>query len=94
VAIKQYSGEKVMNAIYEIINNSRITETHPNVVALRAVQVEVFNNSDYISQVRLMFDRLTGWNLKDFILDKSGKLKGLSLRQKKVIYLNLFKQIV
>jgi hypothetical protein len=37
VAVKQYSGEKVMNAIYEIINNSRITEVHPNVVALRAV---------------------------------------------------------
>jgi hypothetical protein len=26
VAIKQYSGENVMNAIYEIINNSRIVE--------------------------------------------------------------------
>ncbi len=41
VAIKQYSGEKVSNAIYEIINNSRIIERHPNVVALRAVQFDV-----------------------------------------------------
>ncbi len=41
-----------------------------------------------------MFDRVNGVSLKDFILDKSGQLKAMTLRQRRSIYLSLFKQIV
>lgn len=40
VAIKEYEGERFGNALYEIINNSRIIEKHPNVVPLKAVQFD------------------------------------------------------
>jgi hypothetical protein len=94
VAIKQYSGEKVSNAIYEIINNSRIVEQHPNVVALRAVQFDVESNNDNISQIRLLFDLVKGESLRDFVQDKTGRLKNFSFKQRKLAILSIFKQII
>jgi hypothetical protein len=69
VAIKTYLPEKFDNALYEILNNCRIYEYHPNVVGLRAVEFESDKKSGFIKQIRLMFERIRGANLKKFISD-------------------------
>jgi hypothetical protein len=37
VAIKQFPSLNFTSALQEILNNSRLYESHPNIVALRAV---------------------------------------------------------
>ena len=37
VAIKQFPGQNFSSALQEILNNSRLFESHPNIVPLRAV---------------------------------------------------------
>jgi hypothetical protein len=66
-----------MDALYEIINNSRLLENHPNVLGLRAVQFDKYSSTKHITNVRLMFDLIEGQNLKEFILDEDGKYKSI-----------------
>ena len=37
VAVKQFTASKFTEALHEIINYSRLYESHPNVLALQAV---------------------------------------------------------
>jgi hypothetical protein len=44
-------------------------------VGLRAVEFESDKKSGFIKQIRLMFERIRGANLKKFISDESSPLK-------------------
>ena len=44
-------------------------ESHPNIVGLRAIQFDR-DSSQRVYMVRLLFDRIKGKNLKDFILEQ------------------------
>ena len=40
VAVKKFLPKKFYFALYELINNSRIYQSHPNLAALRGVHLE------------------------------------------------------
>jgi hypothetical protein len=83
VAIKTFLPSKFDNALYEILNNCRIYEYHPNVVGLRGVEFFGEGQEGYVKRIRLLFDRIKGPNLKEFISDASSPLKNLSLKEKR-----------
>jgi serine/threonine protein kinase len=94
VAIKTYLPTKFDNALYEILNNCRLYEYHPNVVGLRAVEFLPDEKKGYIKRIRLMFEKVKGDNLKKFVSGVNAPLKKLSLKEKRIIQIELFRQIV
>jgi hypothetical protein len=72
VAIKQFPGLNFSSALQEILNNSRLYESHPNIVPLRAVQYDIDEDTSQICKLRLLFEQIKGKNLKDFIINPKG----------------------
>jgi hypothetical protein len=56
VAIKQFPGLNFSSALHEILNNSRLYESHQNIVPLRAVQYDIDGSTSQIYKLRLLFD--------------------------------------
>ena len=54
-------------------------ESHPNVAGLRAIQFDKDKSTSQIYMVRLLFERIKGKHMKDFILDSFADVQKLGM---------------
>ncbi len=94
VAVKQFSSLEFSNAIHEILINLRIYESHQNVVNLPAVQFDLDPTTKQIFMVRLLYQKIDGKNLKDFIKDSLVSYQKKNTSEIKKIFKGIFQQAV